>query len=126
MLKKNKTLKRKCDKLYSKVIRTRDKYTCQKCGKKSDYVHAHHIFGRYNSVRWELETGITLCFNCHKNFFHGHPAHSTEWLIKFKGEQWYLRWLKASKKPRKLDFEEELKRLQLEYNMLDIGENIPF
>ena len=49
------------------AVRTRDKFTCQRCGSKKRIV-AHHIFGfmDYPYVRYDLENGISLCQECHK------------------------------------------------------------
>ena len=47
----------------------RDKYTCQDCGEKGGYLHAHHIksWARYPKLRYELNNGITYCKECHAN-----------------------------------------------------------
>lgn len=50
----------------------RDDYTCQCCGKKGVYLVAHHLDG-YNwckDGRFDINNGITLCENCHKEFHH--------------------------------------------------------
>ena len=51
-------------------VNKRDNYICVKCGKKSDYIHTHHIlsFTDYPSERYKIENGITLCEDCHIKF----------------------------------------------------------
>jgi len=52
---------------WSRKVRTRDDYTCQKCGTKTGRMHAHHIFSykEFPERRYELDNGITLCHPCH-------------------------------------------------------------
>ena len=61
---------------------TRDDFTCQKCGKRGCYLHAHHIKSfssilqyyeittkeeAYNCEElWNINNGITFCKKCHK------------------------------------------------------------
>jgi hypothetical protein len=66
----------------------RDNFTCQRCGKRGSYLHAHHKkpFGQIldelkekyplldlyyvamttNNELWDINNGITLCEKCHK------------------------------------------------------------
>ena len=49
-------------------IRKRDNYTCQACGdSKGGNLNAHHIknFIDNESLRLDVNNGITLCKNCH-------------------------------------------------------------
>ena len=45
----------------------KDNYTCQCCGKYSGRLQAHHIysFAEYESLRFDINNGVTMCFNCH-------------------------------------------------------------
>lgn len=45
----------------------KDEYTCQCCGKYSGRLQAHHInsFSQYEDKRFDLDNGLTMCFNCH-------------------------------------------------------------
>ncbi|KYK25696.1 hypothetical protein AYK26_07710 [Euryarchaeota archaeon SM23-78] len=46
----------------------RDKFMCQECGKKHIYIEAHHIkdFVNYPELRFDINNGLTLCRECHK------------------------------------------------------------
>lgn len=54
----------------------KDNYTCQCCGTYGGRLVAHHLLDYANNVseRFNVENGITLCFNCHdstiKDSFH--------------------------------------------------------
>jgi 5-methylcytosine-specific restriction endonuclease McrA len=45
----------------------RDDYTCQVCGTKNITLNAHHLDGYHWAIdkRFNVNNGVTLCFNCH-------------------------------------------------------------
>lgn len=59
---------------WSKAVRRRDSYTCQRCGRHSIYNHAHHIATRRRrpDLKYEVSNGTTLCFDCHV-WVHDYP-----------------------------------------------------
>lgn len=54
----------------------RDNYTCLKCGQVGYILNAHHIYAYsdFPEKRLDLDNGVTLCENCHKEFhyIYGH------------------------------------------------------
>lgn len=60
----------KLDKLCSLLVRIRDDWTCQRCGKKykppTSALHwAHFITRTRHNTRWNPENASTLCYGCH-------------------------------------------------------------
>jgi hypothetical protein len=59
------------DKLVRAQAYKRDKYTCQRCGKRESkkkgvIIQPHHVIGRGNkNLKWDLTNIITLCRDCH-------------------------------------------------------------
>lgn len=54
---------------WREAVFLRDNFQCQKCGSQ-EAVEAHHIFS-YNlfpESRTDVTNGVTLCYECHKNF----------------------------------------------------------
>jgi 5-methylcytosine-specific restriction endonuclease McrA len=68
--------------IWSRDVLKRDDYTCQHCGVRGTYLHAHHLVGFKKLFKefkiktleqalkteelWELSNGLTLCKECHK------------------------------------------------------------
>lgn len=65
---------------WRKKVFSRDNYTCQECGTKSENIHAHHLRMLYDIAKEkefniqeileskefnDVDNGITLCSNCH-------------------------------------------------------------
>ena len=50
------------------AVYKKDNYSCQKCGCK-EKLNAHHIYSwaHYEDLRYDINNGITLCEDCHKN-----------------------------------------------------------
>ena len=69
---------------FSKCIRARDKYTCQRCFRvyppDSTALHcSHHFSRRHRTVRFDCLNAISLCFSCHQ-WFGGNPYEAAIWL----------------------------------------------
>ena len=68
----------------------RDRYTCQKCKIKKNYVEAHHIFNWNDNPdkRYDIDNGITFCLDCHVSFHrkYGKKFNTLEQLTEFLNE----------------------------------------
>jgi len=112
--------------LFSQIIRLRDNYTCQRCGKKYDKIdraiHTSHIWpvGTYRSMRFEIDNAKLLCYYDHINWWHKNPMQAGAWVREFLGKEKYAKLLKMSQETILLneqyfrEKEEELNE-QLEY-----------
>jgi hypothetical protein len=54
-------------KQWRESVYRRDKWTCQRCGRKIKPITAHHIksFTGFPDLRFEVTNGTTLCRSCH-------------------------------------------------------------
>jgi hypothetical protein len=76
---------------FSKMIRERDDYTCQRCGKtflpNSGGLHAAHFFTRrIKATRHDPDNCISLCYGDHA-FLDSHPASKIEFFEKLLGPE---------------------------------------
>lgn len=81
---------RTSDKLFSQYIRTRDNWTCQRCGKQylppTMALHCSHFKGRGKEpTRFDPENADALCYGCH-SYFGGQPDEHLAWQIQRKGQ----------------------------------------
>lgn len=82
---------RPSDKLFSQYIRTRDNWTCQRCGRQyeppTSALHCSHFMGRgKEATRFDPDNCDALCYGCHQ-YFTSHPALHLEWQVKRKGQK---------------------------------------
>ena len=73
---------------WRKAVYERDNYTCQCCGdNKGHNLVAHHCFNyaEYEDLRTDINNGITLCDNCHKEFHkqYGNKQNTKQQLIEY-------------------------------------------
>lgn len=93
------------DARWSKQIRTRDNFTCQRCGTKhaenSFGLHAAHIFSRgIKRLRHDFRNGIALCYGCHR-FIDSHAAEKEALARKILGDEEYERLRLEANTPTK-------------------------
>ena len=80
----------RADDLFSKCIRERADYRCEKCGKqyaeKERGLHCSHNYSRrHRTIRWCKENALALCYACHQ-WYEGNPPESGRWLVEKIGE----------------------------------------
>jgi hypothetical protein len=84
---KKKTLKKKCDALWSEIVKIKANYKCEytmkhKC---SATLNSHHIYGRAaHSTRFDIDNGICVCYNAHK-IAEQSPRVFYTWLESYRG-----------------------------------------
>lgn len=82
----------KIDKLFSLMVRERDNWTCQRCGKyypegSRQGLHCSHIFSRrHRSTRWEPLNAVAHCFSCHQ-YLGGNPVLFNDWARDYLGNE---------------------------------------
>lgn len=72
------------DDWFSKCVRERTNWICEKCGKNCQHNHAalqcsHSFSRRHRTIRWCGENAQALCFTCHR-WYEGNPPESGKWL----------------------------------------------
>lgn len=57
---------------WQKAVFKRDCYACRKCG-ATENLNAHHISAFSTDIenRYNVDNGITLCYNCHRKIHNG-------------------------------------------------------
>lgn len=78
------------DDYFSKCVRERVNYRCERCGKQYDKsstgLHCSHNYSRrHRTIRWCKENALALCFSCH-SWYEGNPPESGRWLVEKIGE----------------------------------------
>ena len=98
------------DTIFSRYIRTRDGWICQRCGngfpEKLQGLHCSHYFGRgKESTRFDPENCDALCFGCHRIWGSDDRESYRYFKIKQLGEKGFEKlWLRSNmlqKKDRK-------------------------
>lgn len=104
-----KTLRNKCDSLWSEIIKLRAKGKCEYCRSTSS-LNSHHIFSRSNgSVRYDINNGVCLCAKHHvfDSRFSAHkaPAEFMAWIEDTRGRDWLMALRKKSQTISKSNYE---------------------
>ena len=105
---KRKGMKRDAlDALFSKYIRTRDGWTCQRCRKTylppTQALHCAHFFGRGKlSVRFDADNACAWCYGCHR-WLDTHPLVKEAFFREWLGEERYNALTVRASTPAKID-----------------------
>lgn len=120
-----KTLKKKCDVLWSEIVKIRAGYKCELCGKKEN-LQSHHVFGRRaNSTRFDTNNGVCLCWRCHFVEAEQNAARFGLWIVSKRGQEWYDTLNTKYGQLVKIDYEGLLIELQAEKHSHYMGHQCP-
>ncbi len=81
------------DKWFSKCVRERANYTCERCHRQYDRsstgLHCSHYHGRANrSTRWDKDNCFSICYSCHI-FLGANPYDHTKFVESLLGDGKY-------------------------------------
>ena len=112
------------DQLWSRLIRKRDNFTCQRCGKKYEEgqqgLHCHHHRTRScNSTRFDWDNCASLCHGCHQ-YVHSHALEHVEFFKSRLGAKRYNALIKRSNTPLKIT-KEDRKQMRKDFKELLAG-----
>jgi hypothetical protein len=106
------TLRRKADRLWSKVILSRGK--CEVCGKKA--TNPHHFIGRKNlTLRHDPRNGIALCYTHHvggKQSAHQDPQWICAWMMEHRPDDYNYLWEKKEELSTTIDYTQVITNLE--------------
>lgn len=110
------------DKAFSLYIRTRDRWTCQRClqthNPPTQALHCSHFMGRgKEATRFEPLNADALCYGCHQ-YFTAHPAEHYQWQVSKKGQDVVDKLVLASNQYKKKDRKPEAIYWRIEYNKI--------
>ena len=99
----------KWDKVFSDAVRTRDKWSCQRCNKyypsgKRQGLHCSHFYGRAKySTRFDFDNAEALCYGCHQ-YLGSHPEqHRKHKMIKIGKSTFQKLTLRSNNRASKKD-----------------------
>lgn len=109
-----------CDRLASKIVRTRTPY-CQKCGRTDSLTCSHIIKRTYNWTRTDLDNLQTLCFSCHRKL-EDWPRLMSRWISESIGSEKYeeLEFKARDGVGKKFDWTAEKARLKAIAKSMDL------
>ena len=117
------------DREWSKYIRTRDMWTCQRCSKQYDpptsALHCSHFWSRGNwSVRFDEDNTEALCYGCH-SYLGGNPVEFHKYYLEKLGQERFdaLEQRKNTPKSGSIKYYKSKEfRLTIKEKMKELGE----
>jgi 5-methylcytosine-specific restriction endonuclease McrA len=102
-------VEKRADALFRKLIKDRDRWTCQSCGRSfpvgSDQLECAHFIPRGNrTVRWHLLNAAALCLGCHARL--QHTPEEDAFFEKRLGK--WADWLRVRARERPVEFPADL------------------
>jgi len=95
---------KKNDKLFSEIVRLRDK-VCRETSSKDNLQCAHIISRSYKNTRWDFDNAITLTIGRHKYYTH-HPLEWKVFINKLFGKGYYEKLEKKALQYKSYSLEE--------------------
>ena len=117
------------DREWSKYIRTRDMWTCQRCSKQYDpptsALHCSHFWSRGNwSVRFDEDNTEALCYGCHC-YLGGNPVEFHKYYLEKLGQERFDALEKRKNTPKSGSikyYKSKEFRLTIKEKMKELGE----
>lgn len=109
-----KTLRNKADKLWSQLIRLRNKGKCEVCGKEGN--NPHHCVGRRNlTLRHDPRNGVLLCSGCHTlkvQSAHQDPIWFIQWMMQNRPDDYNYLFEKREELSTNYDYYQVIDNLE--------------
>jgi hypothetical protein len=116
----------KWDKIFSQIVRERDKWSCARCGKSysppTSGLHNSHYFGRAKySTRFDEENCDALCYGCHQYWGSTDREAYRQFKIKQLGEnQFNALMVRSNQTTKKRDYLNDIFYLALKERLNEI------
>jgi hypothetical protein len=115
----------KRDTIFSKIIRLRARFNCEKCGRYFPKGHglqcSHLVSRRHKATRWDFDAAVAHCFTCHQ-YLGGNPVVFASWIRKHLGDARYDMLLEKHQrivKRTKVELEELYQHLREQLRCLE-------
>lgn len=120
---KPKQLKKKCDVLYSKIIRSVGYCENESCGKSYgvQLQCAHTISRRYSATRTDLRNSSCLCAGCHM-YYTQWPREFSHYITDKIGSELYDELKAKAETPTKVDWQDRHDFLKDVWKRIEEGE----